>query len=185
MTSPAVGDGGVESEEIGELLLDVLAQLGSDGDVGGVGVVDGEHALGPGVGRNGRPEVVAEPVGEVGVARYAGLSVQLVLAFTGLSKFAESGSWCHRRTLVRMARRTLATEEQRLTFEGGTYAIGGATVTRSLPLSMTTDESTIGRCPDCSERIPSTWLLIEFEKDDGTTGCWAECPACSDVVRPK
>lgn len=39
---------------------------------------------------------------------------------------------------------------------------------------MTTNASTIGRCPNCNERIPSTWILIEYENDDGTTGLWVE-----------
>ncbi|SEP27075.1 hypothetical protein SAMN05216388_105913, partial [Halorientalis persicus] len=47
---------------------------------------------------------------------------------------------------------------------------------------MSTDESSLGRCPDCGEAIPETWLLVEYEKDDGTQGIWAECPECDDVV---
>ncbi|MFB1064154.1 hypothetical protein [Natrinema sp. H-ect4] len=50
---------------------------------------------------------------------------------------------------------------------------------------MTEDTSILGRCPDCDERIPSAWLLVEYTKDDGTAGIWAECPACDDVVRPE
>jgi hypothetical protein len=50
---------------------------------------------------------------------------------------------------------------------------------------MNTDESSLGRCPDCDESIPSAWLLVEYEKDDGTEGVWAECPVCEDVVAPE
>jgi hypothetical protein len=50
---------------------------------------------------------------------------------------------------------------------------------------MSTDESSLGRCPDCGEAIPETWLLVEYEKDDGTQGIWAECPECDDVVAPE
>jgi len=57
-------------------------------------------------------------------------------------------------------------------------------VTRSLPLCMTSDAS-LGRCPDCGERISRAWLLVEYEKDNGTTGIWAECPSCEDVVSPE
>ena len=55
----------------------------------------------------------------------------------------------------------------------------------SNPLSMSADESSLGRCPDCGERIPTAWRLIDYEKDDGTEGVWAECPACSEVVAPE
>jgi len=37
---------------------------------------------------------------------------------------------------------------------------------------MSTDESSLGRCPDCGERIPTAWLLVEYEKADGTEGVW-------------
>ncbi|WP_246988410.1 phage terminase large subunit family protein [Halorientalis marina] len=50
---------------------------------------------------------------------------------------------------------------------------------------MNTDESALGRCPDCGESIPEAWLLVEYEKDDGTDGVWAECPVCEDVVAPE
>ncbi|WP_449267424.1 DUF7837 family putative zinc-binding protein [Haloarchaeobius iranensis] len=35
---------------------------------------------------------------------------------------------------------------------------------------MSTDESSLGRCPDCDESIPSAWLLVEYKKEDGTEG---------------
>jgi hypothetical protein len=50
---------------------------------------------------------------------------------------------------------------------------------------MNTDESSLGRCPDCGNRIPEAWLLVEYTKDDGTDGIWAECPACEDVIAPE
>jgi len=50
---------------------------------------------------------------------------------------------------------------------------------------MTSDETVLGRCPECGERIPDTWLLVEYEKDDGSDGEWAECPGCKDVVAPE
>ena len=55
----------------------------------------------------------------------------------------------------------------------------------SISLSMNADESFLGRYPDCGESIPKAWLLVEYEKDDGTEGVWAECPACEDVVAPE
>jgi predicted RNA-binding Zn-ribbon protein involved in translation (DUF1610 family) len=50
---------------------------------------------------------------------------------------------------------------------------------------MSRNRSILGRCPECGEEIPSGYALIEYEKDDGTTGIWAECPACGEVVRPE
>jgi hypothetical protein len=50
---------------------------------------------------------------------------------------------------------------------------------------MNTDDSTLGRCPDCGESISKAWLLVEYEKADGTESVWAECPACEDVVAPE
>lgn len=52
------------------------------------------------------------------------------------------------------------------------------------PLFMPDDTQLLGRCPDCGESIPTGWLLVEYEKDNGETGIWAECPECSDVVAP-
>jgi len=72
-----------------------------------------------------------------------------------------------------------------------TYLEGRLTFARKehchtvFPLCMNTDESSLGRCPDCDERISESRLLIEFEKDDGTSGAWAECPSCEKVVAPE
>lgn len=49
---------------------------------------------------------------------------------------------------------------------------------------MNSDSSTLGRCPECDTQISSAWILVEYTKDDGTTGIWAECPDCGDVVSP-
>jgi hypothetical protein len=59
-------------------------------------------------------------------------------------------------------------------------------VTRSFhPVSMPTDDSSLGQCPECGDRIAAAWLLVEYSKDDGTDGIWAECPACEAVVAPE
>ncbi|MEF8975799.1 MAG: hypothetical protein V5A21_06200 [Halapricum sp.] len=50
---------------------------------------------------------------------------------------------------------------------------------------MTTDEQLLGHCPDCGKEISRAWLLVEYEKADGTAGVWAECPSCEDVVAPE
>lgn len=42
----------------------------------------------------------------------------------------------------------------------------------------------LGHCPHCSVPIPSDLLLIEYDRRDGHS-CYAECPACRDVVRPQ
>ena len=41
----------------------------------------------------------------------------------------------------------------------------------------------MGECPRCGEDLSR--ILIEYEKDDGTEGVWAECPQCDDVVDPE
>jgi hypothetical protein len=50
---------------------------------------------------------------------------------------------------------------------------------------MNTDESSLGRCPECSEEIPEAWFLVEYTKESGKTGIWAECPGCEEVVEPE
>lgn len=62
---------------------------------------------------------------------------------------------------------------------------GRNTVTRLPPLCMNTDESSLGRCPECSEEIPEAWFLVEYTKESGKTGIWAECPGCEEVVEPE
>jgi endogenous inhibitor of DNA gyrase (YacG/DUF329 family) len=43
----------------------------------------------------------------------------------------------------------------------------------------------LGACPNCGTPVPRPWLLIEYERSDGGTGVYAECPDCGDVVRPR
>ncbi|WP_436931472.1 DUF7837 family putative zinc-binding protein [Halosimplex halobium] len=50
---------------------------------------------------------------------------------------------------------------------------------------MNSDASELGQCPECGEGISEVWLLVKYEKDDGTEGVWAECPSCEDVVAPE
>ena len=45
------------------------------------------------------------------------------------------------------------------------------------------EPDTLGYCPNCSVPIPTELLLIEYEREHGRS-CYAECPACEDVVRP-
>jgi len=52
-------------------------------------------------------------------------------------------------------------------------------------LSMSEDEGLLGRCPECGEEISSVWVLVEYEKSDGSDGIWAECPGCETVVEPE
>lgn len=52
-------------------------------------------------------------------------------------------------------------------------------------LCMTKDNQLLGRCPECGAEIPPAWTLVEYEKEDGTEGIWAECPDCETVVDPE
>jgi hypothetical protein len=71
-------------------------------------------------------------------------------------------------------------------FKDVELSLGGNTVTRSFhPLPMADDTQMLGRCPDCGDRITPTWMLVEYERDDGTDGVWAECPSCEVVVAPE
>ena len=59
------------------------------------------------------------------------------------------------------------------------------TLSHAPSLSMNADESSLGHCPECGGNISEAWILVEYEKDDGTEGVWTECPACGDVVAPE
>ena len=48
-----------------------------------------------------------------------------------------------------------------------------------------TDVPPLGSCPKCGEGLSGGHVLVEYEKDDGTTGIWAECPICDEVVSPQ
>jgi hypothetical protein len=50
---------------------------------------------------------------------------------------------------------------------------------------MTTDKPGLGTCPECGERIPDGWLLVQYQKDDGSEDVWAECPGCEEGVAPE
>jgi len=50
---------------------------------------------------------------------------------------------------------------------------------------MGNDTPELGQCPECDQDISAAHVLVEYEKDDGTTGIWAECPICDDVVSPE
>jgi predicted RNA-binding Zn-ribbon protein involved in translation (DUF1610 family) len=49
---------------------------------------------------------------------------------------------------------------------------------------MNRKQSTLGVCPDCERNLPPAYVLIEYERDDGTEGMFAECPECGEVVKP-
>ncbi|WP_083874960.1 DUF7837 family putative zinc-binding protein [Haloferax sulfurifontis] len=50
---------------------------------------------------------------------------------------------------------------------------------------MTSDSTILGRCPDCGEETEAYQSIIEFEDSDGSTGVFAECYSCDEVVRPE
>jgi len=49
---------------------------------------------------------------------------------------------------------------------------------------MSDSNGALGACPQCGREIPQAYLLIEYEAEDGTTGRWAECPECDEVIDP-
>jgi len=50
---------------------------------------------------------------------------------------------------------------------------------------MTRKTPDYGRGPECDTDISAAHILVESETDNGTTGIWAECPGCDDVVSPE
>jgi NAD-dependent SIR2 family protein deacetylase len=49
---------------------------------------------------------------------------------------------------------------------------------------MSDEESRLGVCPECGWSLGREWLLIEYEKESGETGRFADCPECDAVVKP-
>lgn len=43
----------------------------------------------------------------------------------------------------------------------------------------------LGECPNCSESIADCDVLIRYDRSDGSTGVYAECPDCREVVAPE
>jgi hypothetical protein len=46
------------------------------------------------------------------------------------------------------------------------------------------DEPYLGRCPQCSARIPGDALLIRYQSASDWPMQFADCPACRSVVHP-
>ncbi|WP_449405253.1 DUF7837 family putative zinc-binding protein [Halorubrum salinarum] len=61
----------------------------------------------------------------------------------------------------------------------------GRRVTRSSFPPMTDTPPALGHCPSCDTEISAAWKLIEYEQADGSTGVFAECPSCDEVVNPE
>lgn len=53
------------------------------------------------------------------------------------------------------------------------------------PADPTTGTTILGSCPRCQERIPTGYLLIEYQTSRGWTQMFAECPGCRAVVHPQ
>lgn len=45
--------------------------------------------------------------------------------------------------------------------------------------------SSLGCCPRCDARIPRECMLIEYERGDEEYPCFAACPTCEGVIRPR
>ena len=58
-------------------------------------------------------------------------------------------------------------------------------LSHALSLYMNTDESLLGCCPECGEKISEACILVEYQRNDGTEGVWTECPSCEEVVTPE
>jgi hypothetical protein len=49
---------------------------------------------------------------------------------------------------------------------------------------MATKPARLGVCPNCGNDIPSGYLLIEYETENGRAQ-FAECPDCREIVHPR
>ncbi|WP_449272006.1 DUF7837 family putative zinc-binding protein [Halorubrum kocurii] len=45
-------------------------------------------------------------------------------------------------------------------------------------------EAILGTCSFCGETVADRHVLIQYEKESGDQGVWAECPECLEVVDP-
>jgi predicted RNA-binding Zn-ribbon protein involved in translation (DUF1610 family) len=60
------------------------------------------------------------------------------------------------------------------------------TLRHSLPYTpMSSDSEPLGECPKCGAAIGPSQILVEYEKDDGTTNKFVDCVSCGQVVRPE
>lgn len=50
---------------------------------------------------------------------------------------------------------------------------------------MSEERPTVGACPQCERALGTEWVLIEYERADGSRGRFAECPDCEAVVAPE
>jgi DNA-directed RNA polymerase subunit RPC12/RpoP len=50
---------------------------------------------------------------------------------------------------------------------------------------MTRNDDPLGVCPNCGHDVGPASELIEYERSDGSTGRYAECPGCGSVVAPE
>lgn len=65
------------------------------------------------------------------------------------------------------------------------FDLGGTCHTLLPPLAMTADSSSLGWCLDCGENLSSSPVVVKYDRSDGSTGIWAECPACGTIVHPE
>lgn len=49
---------------------------------------------------------------------------------------------------------------------------------------MTTKEYLLGCCPNCGEEISDVFKMIEYTREDGSIGIYADCPVCREIVTP-
>jgi len=51
--------------------------------------------------------------------------------------------------------------------------------------SMSKKHNELGCCSFCGTTITASQAIITYDTDDGTTGIWAECPKCDEIVDPE
>lgn len=49
---------------------------------------------------------------------------------------------------------------------------------------MSLNGSPLGVCPNCGVTLSQAEKLIEYRREDGSVGVYADCSSCDDVVHP-
>lgn len=45
-------------------------------------------------------------------------------------------------------------------------------------------ETVLGACTFCGETVTDRYVIIEYGRESGELGVWAECPGCHEIVDP-
>jgi hypothetical protein len=52
-------------------------------------------------------------------------------------------------------------------------------------METTDPQAELGTCSFCGAIVAAQDVIVEYERQNGAPGIWAECPDCSEIVDPK